>query len=312
MAVNWTAAVPNGAASEPVRTMEAVERQTPGDVPEVRVVAPMAPELGKIAFTAQLSLQVAPQVAPLVAPPAARERTTAEAEREERPAVENVPAIAISRRVSSEAIAALEPVRATVERQRRPDGSPPAHQEQPAAAMSRTIVHTESMVQPHAETAAAPERDAGQPEPATKTHVETPSEPAKAPAPAREIRLAVSGGEQRVEVKLRERGGELQVAVRTPDAHLAERLRENLPALTSRLAESGLRAETWHPPASGSGEWREIKETSPASFADTSDPQPGQDGREQEREPRQPRVVEETDQPKDKRKDFTWLMSTLR
>src|SRR5207249_1285037 len=190
-----------------------------------------------------------------------------------------------------EVIAAQEPVRATVERARRLDGSPVAHaesrQEQPAAT-NRTIVHTESVVQPHAENAAAPERDQGPPEATAKTHIETASEPAKAPAPAREIRLAVSGGEQRIEVKLRERGGELQVAVRTVDGHLAERLRENLPALTSRLAESGIRAETWHPP-SGGGEWREAKEISSASFADTSDPQPRQDGREQERgrEPRQ-------------------------
>src|SRR5438034_8546698 len=148
------------------------------------------------------------------------------------------------------------------------------------------------------------ERAAEQPEPAGSTRPEAPPEPPKTAGPAREIRLALAGGEQRVEVKVSDRGGEVQVAVRTVDGHLAERLRENLPVLTSRLAESGIRAETWHPPASGGSEWRETKETSSASFADTSDQQPRQDGREQEhgREPRQPRVVEETDQSKDKRK----------
>jgi hypothetical protein len=142
---------------------------------------------------------------------------------------------------------------------------------------------------------------------------EAPPEPPKASAPVREIRLALPGSEQRVEVKLTDRGGEVQVSVRTADGQLADRLRQNLPALTSRLAESGMRAETWHPPASGSDR-REFKEIPTAASSDSSDAQPRQDGRRQDREsePRQPRVLEQTDRSKEKGKDFTWLMSTLR
>jgi flagellar hook-length control protein FliK len=141
-----------------------------------------------------------------------------------------------------------------------------------------------------------------------------PPEPPKASGPAREIRLTLGGGDQRVEVKLTDRGGELQVGVRTADGQLAGRLRENLPALTTRLAESGMRAETWHPGASTGSGSQDVKETSPANSGDPSDPQPRQDGRKQDREnqPRQPQAGEENDQRKEKRKDFTWLMSTLR
>lgn len=81
--------------------------------------------------------------------------------------------------------------------------------------------------------------------------VTAPPEPAPIlSAPAREIHLQVSGGEQRVDVRLTEHRGEVQVAVRTPDSRLTEALRSDLPALSARLEQNGFRAETWHPAAS--------------------------------------------------------------
>jgi hypothetical protein len=81
--------------------------------------------------------------------------------------------------------------------------------------------------------------------------VTAPPEPApRWSAPAREIRLQVTGGEERVDVRLTEHRGEVQVAVRTPDSRLTEALRNDLPALSARLEQNGFRAETWHPAAS--------------------------------------------------------------
>src|SRR5205823_2302833 len=115
------------------------------------------------------------------------------------------------------------------------------------------------------------------------------NEAAKAPGAARDIRLEVSAGDQRVEVRLRERAGDVHVTVRTPDAGLAGALREDLPALSTRLNESGFRAETWRPDA-------------PAGH---------HHGREQHHRPPQPKVPEEQLNRKEKGKDFKWFMSTL-
>jgi hypothetical protein len=140
-------------------------------------------------------------------------------------------------------------------------------------------------------------------------------EPRQAPAAAREIRLEVNGGDQRVEVRLVERGGEVHVAVRTPDAHLSESLREDLPALSSRLAESGFRTETWRPGAAGGGEWHRQAELSASGSPQEPNGHPRQNGREQqpeEQSPPQPKAPEEQVNRKEKGKDFEWFMSTLR
>ena len=77
----------------------------------------------------------------------------------------------------------------------------------------------------------------------------------------RELSLAVSGpsadGQKAEQVSLRvvERAGEVQVAVRTSDSQLTGDLREQLPDLVSELAGRGYRAETWQPLAgAGTGE----------------------------------------------------------
>lgn len=157
--------------------------------------------------------------------------------------------------------------------------------------------------------AAAPETSAG-------------AEPSKPPAAARNIQLNVNGGNGRVEVRLTERGGEVEVAVRTPDARLAGALREDLPALSSRLAESGFRAETWHPASpgassgvpSGPGDWHKLTEPSPAGTPQDPNGRSRQNGGQPngDSQPRQPQTHEQQPNRKDQGKDFAWLMSSLR
>jgi hypothetical protein len=152
------------------------------------------------------------------------------------------------------------------------------------------------------------------PTPETKLCAALETEPAavKQPAQAREIRLEVGSDSDRVEVKLSERAGELKVSVRTPDSHLAERLRADLPTLSARLEESGLRAETWRPSVAGGNETRTAHEVSTAGFGDQPrDPESGRQQREQQRhrEPQQPRVMEENETSKEKGQEFEWFLS---
>jgi hypothetical protein len=141
------------------------------------------------------------------------------------------------------------------------------------------------------------------------------SKPETQPAAAREIKLEVTGGERRVEVRLSDRGGEVRVAVRTPDNNLAGTLRENLPELTTRLAENGLRTEAWRPAGTSGGDWRHTTEAPAGGLAQDADSQShGQGGGGQEdAQQRHPRNFQEQQQThKQKGRDFAWLMSSLR
>ncbi|HXN46332.1 MAG TPA: hypothetical protein VN893_06800, partial [Bryobacteraceae bacterium] len=102
----------------------------------------------------------------------------------------------------------------------------------------------------------------------------TPSEPPREPA-IHELSLALSGpsvngraGEQ-VSLRVVERGGEVQVAVRTADPQLAGDLRQNLPDLVSELSGRGYRAETWQPLAS-SGTNASVVPRAASTAADSS------------------------------------------
>ncbi|MGO9260760.1 MAG: hypothetical protein ACLQU1_31300 [Bryobacteraceae bacterium] len=140
-----------------------------------------------------------------------------------------------------------------------------------------------------------------------------PPEAAKpATLPARDIKLDLGAGEGRVEVRVVERGGEVRVAVHTSDERLAGDLREHLPSLSSRLEQSGLRAETWHAAAAGGERMRAID--SPSS---TGSPSPGGQDHPQSRErqqdapPRQPKLPAETSPDREKGNNFAWLMDSL-
>jgi hypothetical protein len=128
--------------------------------------------------------------------------------------------------------------------------------------------------------------------------------------PARDITLRLNEGDQRVDVRLVERQGEVHVAVRTPDAGLASDLRRDLPSLAARLEQNGFHAEAWH----GGSEWRRPSVSdSPAAQQDTASSQGRQHGREgrDDRPRRSPQTEEQTD-PQKERKEFEWFMSSHR
>ncbi len=138
-------------------------------------------------------------------------------------------------------------------------------------------------------------------------------EAVKAPL-VRDMKFEVTAGQQRVEVRLSERAGDVKMTVRTADEPLANTLRENLPALSARLAESGLKSEAWHPVASSNNELRHTAQSAARGASQDADAQPGQ----QDREPpdgagqRRPKSPQEATPQKEKGKDFAWLMSSLR
>lgn len=118
---------------------------------------------------------------------------------------------------------------------------------------------------------------------------ETPQPPKS--LPVRELRLEVDQGERKVEVHLIERAGDVHVAVRTPDVRLAGEIRENLPALSSRLEQTGYRTETWQGSQDRSRHAQDEREH----------PQ-----RQQQTPP------EELPKRKHKGQPFAWLMASLR
>ena len=105
-----------------------------------------------------------------------------------------------------------------------------------------------------------------------------------------------------------ERGGEVQVAVRTPDSRLAGALREDLPSLSTRLEQTGFRAETWHTASAATADRRQAGETITAAppQQDRSPSDGGrQDGHPQHKDQQHPNR-------KENRKDFAWLFTSIR
>ncbi|MCX6633040.1 MAG: hypothetical protein NTW28_36050, partial [Candidatus Solibacter sp.] len=201
-------------------------------------------------------------------------------------------------------------------RERHPEATASESTETPAATPAgKMILHAAPDAQVRADT--APERpDTTAAKPVRLQDAmegETKPETARA-NPVRDMKFEVTGGERRVEVRLSERGGELKMTVRTPNTNLASTLRENLPALSTRLAESGLKNEVWHPAASSTNERRQSAGTLAGSASQDADSQP----RQQDREPRdgggqrRPQSPQEPILQKQKGSDFAWLMSSLR
>ena len=125
---------------------------------------------------------------------------------------------------------------------------------------------------------------------------------------ARDITLELDSGSQRAAVRLVERGGEVHVAVRTPDAGLAADLRQGLPSLTAKLEQIGFRTETWHP---GSAALHPAEASAGGAPQDRSS-QGGQESFRDRREGQpQPAESGQRPQPKKEGKDFAWFMSSL-
>jgi hypothetical protein len=134
----------------------------------------------------------------------------------------------------------------------------------------------------------------------------------------RDMKFEVIGGQQRVEVRLSERAGEVKMTVRTADEPLANTLRENLPALSARLAESGFKSEAWHPAASSTDELRHTAGSGARGASHDTNKDADAQPRQQDREPadgaaqRRPRSPQEAATQKEKGKDLSWLISSLR
>ena len=186
----------------------------------------------------------------------------------------------------------------------------PDHATPPQPAMQATITPSDPGMPARGAEPAPP-----RPDPAKGTAEPHPTssrpEPAQPVTPVRDIRLQV-GGERRVDVRVTERGGEVQVAVRTPDSRLAGVLRDELPTLSARLEQSGFRAETWHPDALKIEHAARASEP-PAGGAASDGRNTGrQHGREEHHPP--PRrapvsdVQREADSPP---KEFSWIFSSL-
>lgn len=75
-----------------------------------------------------------------------------------------------------------------------------------------------------------------------------PPEPAAQPV-SRDVSWHLADGENRVDVRMAERAGEIRVTVHTPDRELAESLRADLPDLVGKLRQNGVQAESWRPAA---------------------------------------------------------------
>jgi hypothetical protein len=172
-----------------------------------------------------------------------------------------------------------------------------------------------SDARPAGETNANPRSAAAEPPPQAASPPTDPPSPTTRPAAAHDIQLQVGAEENsRVEVRVTERAGDVHVSVSTADTRLAGELREDLPALASRLEQSGFRAETWHPADAGA---RQHPADPPAgAAAQDAESQSRQNGREQrdpqQHKPRDPENPDNPSQPKEPGKDFAWLLSSLR
>ena len=161
---------------------------------------------------------------------------------------------------------------------------------QPEPVASAVKVETASPANSVAEsTSVAPQarpKTAATEEPAaSRMHelIETPARPASA---NNALNLNVTGAN----VRFVERGGEIHVSVRTPDADFAHDLRSGLNDLAGSLQHAGIRTEVSSAPAGESSTRRDAQQTSPDSRG-SGQQQPDAE-RGQERDPRQNRWQE--------------------
>jgi hypothetical protein len=181
------------------------------------------------------------------------------------------------------------------------------------APESAVTARPATAAQPLAATDARPRESAPDSPPAAA------AEPASAPeapklAVAHDIKLELAGqGDRRVEVRVSERAGDMHVEVRTLDTGLAGDLREELPALATKLEQAGFRAETWHP--AGTAERQRSAEAALGAASQNSDRQPGEGGgQRQQRDPQQqpkPKAQENQLPSRNRGKDFAWLFSSI-
>jgi hypothetical protein len=198
--------------------------------------------------------------------------------------------------------------------QERPQETASLAPQPPASAdMAQTNFDATGLTAPAASTASATNA-ASRPEVPTEAAPPAAIPQPAAPAPAaHDIKLELNGGGQRVEVRLTERGGDVHVAVRTPDGRLSDAMRQDLPALAAKLEQSGFRADGWQPGAANSSE-RRAAETSAGNASQDSQEHAGQNQQQKQDNPQQEQPKNFTNAPnrKSDRKDFAWLLQTYR
>jgi hypothetical protein len=183
-----------------------------------------------------------------------------------------------------------------------------------AAPEPAGTAHPAATPQPLAANGERPRESAPASPPPAATAEPAAAPVAPKPAAAHDIKLELAGqGDRRVEVRVSERAGDMHVEVRTPDAGLAGDLREELPALATKLEQTGFRAETWHP--AGTAERQRTAEAAPGAASQNSERQPGEDGgQRQQRDPQQqpkPKGRENQTPSQNAGKDFAWLFSSI-
>lgn len=129
---------------------------------------------------------------------------------------------------------------------------------------------------------------------------------ATAGSPAQNISVRLSSdGHPALEVRVMERGGEVRVAVHSPDPATSESVRAGLPELVDRLGQRGYETEIWRPPTAPSS--ARAQGESGSSF-DRSGQQDPRQQRHPQRQP-QPAWLEELDgnlNPNTNRSAFSW------
>lgn len=116
---------------------------------------------------------------------------------------------------------------------------------QPAVTTSHTVLQPVSAPPvPHAYS--VPSRPTAEPAAPARTSeiADTPQLPAAKP---QSITFSTGSGSNEVSVRVAERAGDVEVTVRTGDAALASSLRQHIPELSDRLAQTGVSAEIWSP-----------------------------------------------------------------
>jgi hypothetical protein len=187
---------------------------------------------------------------------------------------------------------------------RPPEDTDDAPAAEPEPAMAAPTPPRESMPHETLDTS-PPEKPAARP-------VAAPEPPPKPSPVARDIRLEVGGAGPKVEVRLVERAGEVQLAVRTGDERLAGTMREHLPLLSSRLEQSGFRADQWRAAESGAPERRLDVHSAAESSGRAPDHNPGGGRERREDQPQRRQPAGEPTKPKEKGSAFEWLMQSLR
>jgi hypothetical protein len=111
-------------------------------------------------------------------------------------------------------------------------------------ALPASSAATEQVAAPRADTV----RALDQPADVRSADVDqTPPAAANATA-VRDVRLQVAGADnQRVDVRVMDRGGELRVSVRADDPSLVQSLQDNVADLSTRLDQAHFRSEVWAP-----------------------------------------------------------------